>query len=61
MKLEFSGQIFGKYSSPVGAELFHADMKITVAFRDIANAPKNGIRALSCAMYPESLIRNSLL
>jgi len=46
---------------PVGAELFHADMKITVAFSNVANAPKNGIRAPSCAMYPESLIRNSLL
>jgi hypothetical protein len=45
---------------PVGAELFHVGMKITVAFRDVANAPKNGIRALSCALYTENLISNSL-
>jgi hypothetical protein len=54
MKLEFSGQIFEKSSKsnftkirPVGAELFHADRrtdmtKLIVAFRNVANAPKNG-------------------
>jgi len=51
MKLEFSRQVFGKYSNfmkicPVGAELFHADRridttKLTVAFRNFANVPKN--------------------
>ena len=53
MKLEFSRQIFEntqilnfmKYR-PVAAELFHADrrtdmMKLTVAFRSFAKAPKN--------------------
>jgi hypothetical protein len=46
MDLEFSGQIFEKYSAhsiklrPVGAELFHADgqtdmTKLTVAFRNM--------------------------
>jgi hypothetical protein len=44
MKLEFTGQIFEKYS---GAELFHAyrltDMtKVIVAFRNFANSFKNG-------------------
>jgi hypothetical protein len=50
MKLEFSRQIFKKSSIlkilPVGAELFHADgrtdMKLIVAFRNFANAPKIG-------------------
>jgi hypothetical protein len=52
MKLEFSLQIFQKYISnsmkvrPVQAELFfaggHTDVtKITTAFSDSANAPKN--------------------
>jgi hypothetical protein len=54
MKLEFSRQIFEKYLNikfyayPVEAELFHADertdiqtyMKLIVAFRNFANAPK---------------------
>jgi len=52
MILEFSGQIFEKYSNikynenrPVGAELFRADrwtdmMKLNT-FRKFANAPKN--------------------
>ena len=51
MNLEFSVQIYGKYSyinfmklRPVGAEL-HADgqtdmMKLIVAFRNFANAPE---------------------
>ena len=55
MKLEFSGQIFGKKKAqissfikirPVGVELFHADgltgtTKLIVAFRYSANAPEN--------------------
>ena len=54
MKLEFSRQIFEKKAQisslikihPVGAELFHADgqtdmTKLTVAFCNLANAPKN--------------------
>jgi hypothetical protein len=50
MALEYSGQIFEKYSNfmkicPVGAE-FHVDgrtdmTKLIVAFRDFANAHKN--------------------
>jgi hypothetical protein len=51
MKLEFSRQIFEKYSdikfhkTPVAAELFHADRqadmtKQIVAFCNFANAPK---------------------
>jgi hypothetical protein len=40
----------------VGADLFNADMKITVAFRDVVNPPKNGIRTLSCALYTENFI-----
>ena len=52
MKLEFSRHIFGKKKMkfrPVEAELFHADgrtdgqkdmTKLTVAFRNLANAPK---------------------
>jgi len=45
MKLEFSGQIFEKYSdynlSSETAELLHADRRTD---RDIfANAPKNGV------------------
>jgi len=52
MKYEFSGQIFGLESNikiyeilSVGAELFHAyrwtdTKKLTVAFRNFANAPK---------------------
>jgi len=51
MKLEFSWEIFEKYSKikfhenlPVGAELFHedgrTDMKFIVAFRNSANEPK---------------------
>jgi len=53
MKLEFSGRIFGevlKYQNfmkirPMGAELFRADGRtdmtdVTVAFRNLANAPK---------------------
>jgi hypothetical protein len=52
MKLEFCRQILRKKAlissfikiSPVGAELFHADgrtdMKLIVAFRNYANAPK---------------------
>jgi hypothetical protein len=50
MTLEFSGQIFEKSHinfmkiPPVGAELFLADeqtdMKLTVVFRNFANAPK---------------------
>ena len=53
MRLEFSGQIFEKFSNIklreirlVGTELFHADgqtdmTKLTVAFCDFANASKN--------------------
>jgi len=53
MLLELPRQTFEKYSNnftkirPVGAELFHADrqtditMKLIVAFRNFANAPKN--------------------
>jgi hypothetical protein len=50
MKLEFSRQIFERFSNftkigPVGVELFHADgrtdmTKQIVAFRNFANAPK---------------------
>jgi len=53
MKLEFSQQLFEKYSyikfheiRPVGAELFHADglmdmANLLVAFRNFAKASKN--------------------
>jgi hypothetical protein len=56
MELEFSLQIFEKYSKkfmkicPVGAELFHAEGRmdgrtdvpiLIVAFRNFANAPNN--------------------
>ena len=54
MKLEFSRQIFEKSDfmkiRPVGAEWFHADVwtdrqvdmtKLTVPFRNFANAPRN--------------------
>jgi hypothetical protein len=54
MKIEFSQQIFKKNSqtpnfmkiSPVEAELYHADertdtTKLTLAFRNFANAHKN--------------------
>jgi hypothetical protein len=52
MKPELSRQGFEKYMPifmnirPVGAKLFHADRrtdmtKLTVAFRNFANAPKN--------------------
>jgi hypothetical protein len=53
MKLEFSGQIFEKFSItnsinifPEGAELLHADKrtdmtKLIVAFRNFANAPND--------------------
>jgi hypothetical protein len=55
MKHEFPRQIFEKYANikfntnpPVGAGLFHADThththmtKLTVAFRNFANAPEN--------------------
>ena len=57
MKLEFSGQIFEKYSNinlmkilPVEAELFHADgrkdvmtdmEKLIVVLRNFPNEPKN--------------------
>ena len=53
MKLEFSRQIFKNTQilnlikiRPMGAELFHADgqtdmTKLTVAFRNFGNAPKN--------------------
>ena len=53
MKLEFSRQIFRKYSNIEyngkllsGLELFHADgqtdiTKLTVVFRNLANGPKN--------------------
>jgi hypothetical protein len=52
MKLELPRQIFEKYLKPnfmkirpAGAEMFHADgrtdmTKLTVAFRNLANAPK---------------------
>ena len=51
MKLEFSRQVFEKYSSikfnespPVGGGLFHAkrrrDMKLTVAFHSFTDVPK---------------------
>ena len=53
MKIEFSQQIFEKYSNikfngnlPMGTELFCADeqtaamIKLIVAFRNFANAPK---------------------
>jgi hypothetical protein len=56
MKLEFSRQIFEKYSyinfhgnpCPVGVVLFVADRrkdmtKLTVAFRNFAKAPKNDL------------------
>jgi hypothetical protein len=55
MKLEFSRQIFGKKHQasrfikmrPVIVKLFHTDgwtnmTKLTVAFLNFANAPKNG-------------------
>jgi len=52
MKLEFSRQIFEKYSNfmkihSVGVELFHVDGRtnmtdLTVAFRNFVNAPENG-------------------
>ena len=57
MRLEFFWQFFEKYSNinfkkiiSVGDELFHADgqtdmTKLTVAFRNFANAPKN------CMLY----------
>ena len=53
MILEFSGQVFEKYSNikyyenrPVGAELFHADRrtdmtKLIVVFFKFANVPNN--------------------
>ena len=53
MKLEFSRQIFEKAQisrfikiRPVGTEFFHVDgqtdmMKLRVAFRNFADAPKN--------------------
>jgi len=49
MKLEFSGQIFEKYSNiqfherSVGIEVFHASGQtdVTKPFRNFANAPKN--------------------
>jgi hypothetical protein len=52
MKLEFSQQIFAKYSSinfmkihPVGAELLcvdrQTDLKLVVSFCNVANVPKN--------------------
>jgi hypothetical protein len=56
MKLEFSRQVFEKYSNvkfheipPVGVELFHADArtdghtdmtKLIIAFRNFVKAPK---------------------
>ena len=56
MKLEFSRQIFEKKKvqipsfmkmRPLGDELFHVDgqtdMKLIVAFRNFANAPRNDI------------------
>jgi hypothetical protein len=58
MKLKFSQQIFEKYSninfmklSSVGARLFYVDRrtdmtKLTVAFRNFANEPKNGMKVL---------------
>jgi hypothetical protein len=62
MKLEICRQIFEKHPEissitkirSVGAELFHVDrrtdmMKLTVAFRDTANAPEN---AESCDRQP---------
>jgi hypothetical protein len=57
MKLEFSQQIFKKYSNIkfheiclVGAELFHVDgqtdmKKLTAVFCNSANKPKNGRKA----------------
>ena len=57
MKHEFSRRIFEKNTQisnfieirPVGAELFHVDrhMKLIVAFRNFANAPKNFYRLAS--------------
>ena len=52
MKLQFSRQIFEKYSNlkfdtPVGGELLHSDgrqmdtTKLTVAFRNFGDASKN--------------------
>jgi hypothetical protein len=52
MELEFSLQLFEKYwttkfyeNCPVGADLFQVneqtDMRLIVAFRNFANAPKN--------------------
>jgi hypothetical protein len=55
MELEYSRQLFEKYSDfmkiLLEAELFHADartdmMKLKVAFRDFANAPKKGPEGL---------------
>ena len=69
MKLESSKQIFEKkvqISSfikicPVGADLFHADTqtdktKRIVAFRNFANAPKNGISVVCCLCRVSVLI-----
>jgi len=55
MKLEYSRQVFEKYSninfmelSSLGARLFYVDRrtdktKLAVSFRNFANAPTNGI------------------
>jgi hypothetical protein len=69
IKLEFSRQIFEKSSnikfhenpSSVGGELFHADrqtdaMKLIVAFRNFANAPKTqGTETVLWAAYLKPL------
>jgi len=58
MKLEFSPQIFEKYSNisfmniyPVGAKLFHVDrqdtIKLIIVFCNFLNAPKNEVQELT--------------
>jgi hypothetical protein len=64
MKLEFSQQIFEKYSMkirPLGVELFHVDAltdrqadvtKLIVAFRNFANAPQKWKSfSIQCSPY----------
>ena len=68
MKLEFSRQIFEKFSSiekmktlPVEAELFHADRrtdmrKLIIAFRNFTNAPKTTV----CKVKRDIVIHSQL-
>jgi len=65
MELEYSRQFFEKYSEftkiPLEAELFHADaqtdiMKLKVAFRVFANAPKKGPEVLLKLNYINSAV-----